>query len=139
MRSTSPFESVERMFDQLRRDMFELQSSLSESWPALEVPRFGTAVDLAEHDDAYVLTVDMPGFERDEIDLRYHDGMIWVTAEHESGDETGARRRSLSEQVSVPREVDVESISASYHNGVLEIHLPVLADADEHGHRIDID
>ena len=138
MRSSSPFESVERMFDQLRRDMFELQSSLSESWPAFDELRFGTALDLAEHDDAYVLTVDMPGFERDEIDLRYHDGTLWVTAEHGADDEAGSRRRSLSEQVSVPRELDVESISASYHNGVLEVHLPIVEGADERGHRIDV-
>jgi HSP20 family protein len=132
-------ESIDRMFDQLRRDMFELRGNISESWPALEDVRFGTALDLTEADDEYVLTVDMPGFERDEIELQYHDGMLWLTAEHEAAGETSSRHRSISEQVSVPREIEVDEISASYHNGVLEVHLPIVEGSPEHGHRIDID
>ena len=134
----TPFESFDRMMDQLRHDMVELQRSVGEGWPA---ERFGVgaALDLTEHDDAFVLTVDMPGFEREEIDLRYHDGTLWLSAEHESGDETSTRRRSMREQVAIGREIDVEAIEASYHNGVLEVHLPVLEDAAEHGTRIDVD
>ncbi len=135
----TPFESVERMVDQMRRDVLELRESLAEGWPALEGPAFGTAVDLTEHDDEFVVTVDMPGFEREDIDLRFHDGVCYLAAEHEDVDETSARRRSIREQVSVPRAVEVDEITATYRNGVLEVHLPIVEGAAERGHRIDVD
>lgn len=134
----TPFESFDRVLDQLRHDMVELQRSMGENWPA-ERLGLGTGIDLAEHDDEFVLTVDLPGFDREEIDLRYHDGVLWLTAEHEADDETGTRRRSMREQVAIGREVDVDGIEASYHNGVLEVRLPVLEGAAERGHRIEID
>lgn len=134
-----PIESIDRMFDQLRRDMYELRGSLAESWPELESLSHGSTLDLTETDDEYVLTVDMPGFERDEIELRFADGQLWLTAEHETTDETGSRHRSMREQIVIPRSVEVDDISASYHNGVLEVHLPIVEGADERGHRIDID
>jgi HSP20 family protein len=127
------------MVDQMRRDMLELRESLAEGWPALEGGRFGADADLTEHDDEFVLTVDMPGFEREEIDLRFDDGVCYLTAEHEVTDETSARRRSIREQVSVPRAVEAEAITAAYHNGVLEVHLPIVEGAAERGHRIDVD
>lgn len=134
-----PMESIDRMFDQLRRDMFELRGSLSESWPAFDELSFGTAVDLTETDDEYVLTVDMPGFERDEIELRYAEGQLWLTAEHETTDDAISRHRSMREQVVIPRAVEADDIEASYHNGVLEVHLPIVEGADERGHRIDVE
>jgi len=133
----TPFEGFDRMFDQLRHDMMDLRDSMAGNWP--ESWSFGTAIDLAERDDEYVLTVDMPGFERDEIDLRFDDGTLWLHAEHEADDETTARHRSLSEQVAVPREVETDDIAASYHNGVLEVHLPVREGATERGHHIDVE
>lgn len=135
----TPIESIDRMIDQLRRDMYELRGSLSENWPAFEEFSLGSAVDLTETDDEYVLTVDMPGFERDEIELRYHDGQLWLTAEHETEDETVSRHRSFRERVVIPRRVEADEITASYHNGVLEVHLPIVEGAAERGHRIDIE
>jgi HSP20 family protein len=139
MRSYTPFESVDRMIDQLRRDMFEFQQGLSDGLPAFEEFRHGTAVDLAEHDDEFVLTADLPGFEHEEIELRYADDVLWLNAEHESSDETSTRRRAVHEQVAIPRAVEADEITASYHNGVLEVHLPVVEGAAERGHRIDIE
>jgi HSP20 family protein len=132
-------ESIDRMFDQIRRDMFELRGSLAESWPALDELSLGTPIDLTETDESYVLTVDMPGFERDEIELRYAEGQLWLTAEHEASDDITSRHRSMREQVVIPRAVEADDISASYHNGVLEVHLPIVEGADERGHRIDVE
>ncbi|MDZ7701180.1 MAG: Hsp20/alpha crystallin family protein [Halobacteriales archaeon] len=134
-----PIESIDRMFDQFRRDMFELRGNLPDSLPELRELSFGTALDLTEAEDEYVLTVDMPGFERDEIDLRFADGQLWLTAEHETTDDVGSRRRSMRESVVIPRAVEADEISASYHNGVLEVHLPIVEGAHERGHRIELE
>ena len=135
----TPFESFDRLFDQMRRDMMEWRENMGEEWPALEGSSYGTSMDLTEHDGEYVFTADLPGFEKEAIDLRFDDGYLVLSASQEGGDESSSRRRSIHERVSLPVEVEEDGISASYHNGVLTVHLPIVEGATESGHHIDID
>jgi HSP20 family protein len=134
----TPFETMERMFDQMFRDMSEWRE---QTWD--DRLGFGLNTDLAEHDDEYVLTVDLPGFETEEIDLRYDDGVLHLSASHEVSEESetaaSSRSRTVSERIAIPRQVVAEEIEASYRNGVLEVHLPVVEGGEEHGHRIDVE
>ena len=136
----TPFETMERMFDQMFRDMTEWREhALDERFGF----GYGLNTDLAEHDDQYVLTVDLPGFETEEIDLRYDDGILHLSASHEVAEGTtggsSMRSRTVSERIAIPREVVDEEIEASYRNGVLEVHLPFAEGGEERGHRIDIE
>jgi len=138
----TPFETMERMFDQMIRDMAEWRE---QSWDDRFGERFGFGLntDLAEHDDEYVLTVDLPGFETEEIDLRFDDGMLHLSASHEVAEEaegaSSRRSRTVSERIAIPREIVSEEIEASYRNGVLEVHLPVVEGGEERGHQIEIE
>ena len=85
-----------------------------------------TDYELYEEDDAFVLTVELPGFETDEIDVRWHDGVLHVDAEHV--EDARNRRTSYSRRFRVPKDVADDEISAGYRNGVLEVRLPI-ADA----------
>ncbi|WP_435180236.1 Hsp20/alpha crystallin family protein [Halorussus sp. AFM4] len=82
----------------------------------------GNDYELYEEDDEFVLTVDMPGFETDEIDLAWDDGVLNVAAEHV--DEDRNRKKTYHRRFRFPREVDEDGIEASYTNGVLEVRLP---------------
>ena len=83
----------------------------------------GTDFELYEDEDAFVLTVELPGYETDEIDVRWDDGVLHVNAEHV--DEARGRQTSFSRRFRVPKEIDDDAIAASYTNGVLEVRLPV--------------
>ncbi|OAQ51184.1 molecular chaperone Hsp20 [Natrinema mahii] len=52
----------------------------------------GTDDELYEADDEFVLTMDMPGFETDEIELAWDDGVLNVAAEHT--DENRGRKKT---------------------------------------------
>ena len=90
-------------------------------------------VDLADRGDEFVLTAGVPGFERDDIDLRLSDNTVHVDAERER-DETEERdefydgsereRRSMSRSVRLPEPVDGDAVEASHRNGVLTVTLP---------------
>ena len=82
----------------------------------------GNDYELYEEDDEFVLTIDMPGFEHEEIDLAWDDGVLNVTAEHVD-DERG-RKKTYHRRFRFPKTVDDENISAEYTNGVLEVRLP---------------
>ncbi|SFC05109.1 HSP20 family protein [Halobiforma haloterrestris] len=82
----------------------------------------GSDYELYEEDDEFVLTIDMPGFETDEIELAWDDGVLNVAAEHVD-DERG-RKKTYHRRFRFPKVVDDESITAEYTNGVLEVRLP---------------
>ncbi|AGB36903.1 Hsp20/alpha crystallin family protein [Natronococcus occultus] len=81
--------------------------------------------ELYEEDDKFVLTIDMPGFEHEEIDLAWDDGVLNVAAEHV--DEDRGRKKTYHRRFRFPKTVDDDEISAEYTNGVLEVTLPTAA------------
>ena len=146
MRRMTPFDEMDRLFEQLRRSMLDAGFDV-----AAGVGLGTTNLHLEADEDAYVVHVDLPGFDRDEIDLRFDedDGVLAIAAEHatERGGEqvVSARSRRVHERVRIPGTVLVDEIEASYHNGVLEVRLPTeeaiedQEEDDEAGHRIDIE
>jgi HSP20 family protein len=135
----NPFDNGDRMFDAF--------DDLWTRFPFGGMDRTGMGegagsnVSLEREDGGYVVLADLPGFGKEDLDIRFEDGRLTITGAHGT-EETGegayrSRSRRVHETVRVPGDVLVEDITASLKNGVLEIHLPVEGEAD--GHRIDID
>ncbi|MFB6304894.1 MAG: Hsp20/alpha crystallin family protein [Haloferacaceae archaeon] len=97
----------------------------------------GSDYELYEEDGEFVLTIEMPGFEPEEIDLAWDDGVLNVAAEHVD-DERG-RKKTYHRRFRFPKDVDEDAIAASYANGVLEVTLPVLETATARGKTIPIE
>ena len=93
--------------------------------------------ELYEEEGEFVLTVDMPGFEVDEIDVAWDDGVLNVAAEHVD-DERG-RSKTYHRRFRFPRDIDEDGIAASYRNGVLEVTLPVHEGAQVRGTSIPVE
>lgn len=136
-----PFERMERMMEQMRQSFAGDESVLG-----LPEPRWGAAdinLSLETDDDGYVVLADIPGFDKSELDLLFDDGVLTIRGDHDVAEEDESgwshQRRRVHEQVRIPVSVDVDDITASYRNGVLEVHLPTEEDVVEDGHRIDID
>ncbi|WP_175609765.1 Hsp20/alpha crystallin family protein [Haladaptatus litoreus] len=97
-------------------------------------------------DGEYIVTADLPGFEKNEIDLRFEDNILTMEGfknhSEEPSDGVGAfahgQQRHACEQIRLPVTIDKEAISASYRNGVLEVHLPFYDDSDDDRSRIEI-
>jgi HSP20 family protein len=98
---------------------------------------FGNDYELYEEDGEFVLTVDLPGFEREEIDLAWDDGVLNVAAEHV--DESRNRRKTYHRRFRFPRAVDEDAITARYRNGVLEVTLPAVEGTTASGKPIPIE
>jgi HSP20 family protein len=90
------------------------------------------AVDIREEDQHYVLLADIPGVDREGVDITLEDGVLTVkgerTSEHDVN-EAGYRRTervhgTFMRQFTLPDTVDTANISASVDNGVLEIKIP---------------
>ena len=155
--SNDPFETMLRLFAQTRRSMMDdSQSRWTDDSPERRADRPATAtrrggrhrhgidtnLHVDETDDGYAVMVDLPGFERDDLVVRFEDGVLSIQGQSTVAEETsdGARRHSrrVAERVTVPEPVVDDDITATYHNGVLEITLPRADDADD-SNRIDIE
>lgn len=127
------------MMDSMRRSMM---GGVRDARERSEM--FDSNVSMERGEDGFVVFADVPGFEKDEIDLRFEEGVLHLAATHEVSGEAGgisaSRSRQVRESIRVPGDVIVEDISASYRNGVLEVHLPVEGPAvDDDSTRIDIE
>jgi HSP20 family protein len=78
--------------------------------------------ELYEQEDAFVLSVEMPGFDPEDIDLRWDDGRLYVAAEHTDDDR--GRRKRYYRSFRLPKRVVDDDIEAEYTNGVLEVTIP---------------
>lgn len=70
-------------------------------------------VDIHEGDDELRVVADIPGVDKDDIDLKCDGRTLHLDAASDT--------REYREQVSLPAPVDEHSASATYNNGVLEI------------------
>ncbi|UWG48877.1 Molecular chaperone (HSP20 family) [Halanaeroarchaeum sp. HSR-CO] len=93
--------------------------------------------ELYEEDDVFVLSVELPGFDPEEIQVAWDDGVLNISAEH--ADDERAQRKTYHRRFRFPKTIDDEEIHAKYHNGILEVRLPVMAGATTQGKRIDIE
>ena len=90
------------------------------------------AFDIAETDDAYTLTGDLPGLPQKDIDVRVENGILMVRGERQSADkgDTNRHRRierrqgKFARAFRLPDNVNEEDVKATYENGVLVLTLP---------------
>lgn len=127
--------------------MFEQMNDQFGQFGEMSVPATQSlSVDLADHEDSFEVTADLPGYEREDIDLSVADRTLRISAERDESTEEGdgnylrreRRRQSVSRSLSLPEEVAEEEASATYTNGVLTVTLPKAA-TDEDSRSIDID
>ena len=89
----------------------------------LKVPSM--RADIIETDTGYKIKLDVPGFTKDEISIKVHNGNLIVKAKKEETSEENAvvkeRHTELSRVFSLKDKVDVSSITAELDNGVLII------------------
>ena len=84
--------------------------------------------DIRETETAYLMDVDMAGFDKKDIALKYESGYLTVSAK-KSAKEDGANYIRRERAYSCSRsyymgDVDEKEIKAKYLNGVLEVTVP---------------
>jgi HSP20 family protein len=130
----NPFEELERFFERMNRQFGDVSpgSGTREPFGQSTSGAEPMAIDLVEHDEEFVVTVDLPGFERDDVDVRVTDHTLRIDAEHEERTDEDAeqylrrerRHESASRSMRLPDAVETRGVTARMNNGVLTITLP---------------
>jgi HSP20 family protein len=106
--------------------------------------RWVPPMDLVETDDHLVLKADLPGLDKDDVEVEVKDGVLTVSGErrteHESSSEGYHRveraHGRFSRSLSLPRGVDADQVQADFDKGVLEVRIP--KPAERKPHRVEI-
>jgi HSP20 family protein len=94
--------------------------------------RWVPAVDLVEGDDELVLRADLPGLERDDVEVEINDGVLTVSGERKVQNEEKAdgfhrverAYGSFSRSVRLPKGAEADAVTAEFDKGVLEVRIP---------------
>ena len=89
-------------------------------------------VDLMEEKDQFVLTADLPGVKKDDLDIKMENDVLTISASRKNEyekNEGGVYRRErsygqFSRSFYLGSKVDGEKIGADYTDGVLKLKLP---------------
>ena len=126
-----------RELDAFQNDMNRLFDSFFGRGSAVANGSYGSRrwippMDLVETEDNLILRADLPGVERDDIEIEVKDGVLTVSgerkAQHEEKREGFHRvERSFgrfSRSLELPKGVEAGSIQADFERGVLEVRMP---------------
>lgn len=136
-RMLSPFEDIDRFFDQLRsRDWLT-----SLRWPEglqSHVPMFAEGrmpkVDIIDRNKELLIRAELPGVEKKDLDISMTDNSLTIKAKsrYEEKEEKGDYYRSeiaqgsFSRTIGLPADVDMDKVKTSFKDGILELTVPKL-------------
>ena len=119
------------LFDQFNNEINRFFSGMPRQ-AANQERAWVPAVDIREEEQRFVLSADIPGVDRANVDVTLENGVLTIKGErHAEQEETGEdfhRRERVHgtflRQFSLPDTVNADSINATVKDGVLVIEIP---------------
>jgi HSP20 family protein len=118
-----PFREVDELYRQMNH---LLETGVTTDGATRWVP----LADIEETDDAYIVEMELPGVKQDDVDIEVNGRELTVSGEVKEKERAGILRRrtrkvgEFSYTVSLPMEIDADSVSADLDSGVLTIRVP---------------
>ncbi len=128
-------------------DLFNEFFNSLEREESAEVFDFTPAVNTREGKEAYHIDVDLPGIEKDDVEISVDKNVLSISGKREIKNElkeedyykVESRYGSFGRSFTLPEKVDVENIRAASDNGVLEIIIPKLTVLTDSVKKIEIE
>ena len=140
----------ERDMDRMREDFFGRRGS--HWWPerwfrADELDVRAPAVDVFEEKDDIVVKAEIPGMDKDNIQVNLTDHTLTIKGEKKKEEEVKEEKYYRSERsygafvrtLELPRDVHADKIKATFKNGVLEVRMPKTEEAKAKEIKVKVD
>ena len=136
------FTLQDRM-NRLFEEAAERRSRAGEDEGEIERADWIPAADIYESEGEYLLALDLPGINRERLDVSLDDGRLVIRGERTAEEGVSVRRAERPQgrfvrTFSLPDAVDRAHISADYKDGVLLLRLPKRAGKQRARVKIDI-
>ena len=110
------------------RDLKEVMDSIENVWEG--VGTSSVASDFKETEQAYFMSVDMPGVNKSSLDIQVEGEQLLINATRKRGLIDGEEnKQKISQTLLIPKMVDKEKVQAYCEDGVLYLALPKLEKA----------
>lgn len=134
------FEQMEREMADMRRQWLGLfHGPVAEGYRPRELKEITWAptVDAFEKDGTFVVKAELPGVKKEDVRVTLNEGLLTIEGKRQEEQEVKeadyhARERfsgSFRRAFALPDGVDAGKISAEYKDGVLEVQVPLPAEA----------
>ncbi len=139
------------LFNDLLADFDVLPARLRRTFdrdPFLESVGWMPPVEIEETPQELLLTMELPGLKREQVDVAFEDGVLTIRGEktEEKTEERKERTLHIWERqygsfhraFTLPKTIDGARIAAEFTNGVLRVHLPKAPDDKVRGRKIEV-
>ena len=90
------------------------------------------AVDILESRDSYLIRAELPGMKKEDISVEFKEGALTLSGEKKFEEPADGVRYHRSERTSgkfarsfyLPQTIKQDGISATFRDGILEVHVP---------------
>lgn len=81
--------------------------------------------EIKETDTAYLLSVDMPGVRKEDLNIQVDNGLVTIEATRKTLFENGGgETRRISRSITVPQSIKRDEVQAQMQDGILYLALP---------------
>ena len=109
-------------------------------------PNFSPSLDFVDKGDKYLVSVEVPGMNKEDVEVEIDDGVLVIkgekkTEKKEEGDESYVCERcygSFRREIRLPTNTNTDAIDAGYCQGVLTIDLPKIQQPEKETKKINI-
>ena len=123
------------LFDQFNREINRMFSGGPVQANTAQERNWVPAVDIREEENRYLLSADIPGVDRGNIEVTLEDGVLTLKGERSREAEASDRQYRRKERVhgafmrqfTLPETADTQNISATIKDGVLDVVIPKYA------------
>lgn len=131
-----------REIDTLQREMNRLFDDVFTPSPGRNgVSGFTPAAEIEENRDSYCLKLELPGINKEDLDIQVTAEAVSISGERKSEtrtEENGVTRSefrygSFQRVIPLPGRIDHQNVAADYQDGILNLTLPK---AEEEKHKI---
>jgi HSP20 family protein len=103
----------------------------------MDAPGWMPPVDLHETSERYVMTAELCGLSRDDVQIQVQDGKLFLRGRRPAGTATCEQYQRVerghgqfSRTFALPEAVDVEAIHADLRDGILTIWIPKVSPSE---------
>jgi HSP20 family protein len=130
----NPFREMEDMQRRLS-SLFDWspfrRGSLTADEENITVPECAPLVDIAEDDKEYLVKVELPEVQKDDVKVTVESGTLTISGERKAEKEVKGRKYHRVERYygrfersfSIPDDAECDNVKADFKDGVLRVHL----------------
>ena len=113
-------------------DIIKIQKNINNFFEKFNENMFGNykrpAINISQNSNYVLINVDMPGLERDDINLKIHHNSLEVLGEKKrkilKKGEENISYKGFRANIGLPTHIDIDNLKAVYKNNNLKVMIP---------------